>query len=121
MKDNDIKQAILEVEEIKLKAQLRAVRETLKGDTSFRKEDGEERKSQVEYVYMVLKDIKKPLHVSEIVSKAKEMFGIELYRESIVSALLKKVHRFDRFSKTGKNTFGLIEYRDLYRSQPEEE
>ena len=120
MKDDDIRQAILEVEEIKLKAQLRAVREAVKGEKQVIPEDGEKRKSQVEYVYQLLRAERKPLHVNEIIEKCREKYVIELYRESIVSALLKKVNRMDRFIKTDPNTFGLSEYRELYRSQKQE-
>jgi len=120
MKDDDIRQAILEVEEIKLKAQLRAVREALKGEKEPLLNNEDKRMSQVGYVYLLLKSANTPLHVTEIIDKCRDKFGIELYRESIVSALLKKVNRMDRFIKTEPNTFGLIEYRELYRSQEKE-
>ena len=116
MKDDDIRKAILEVEELKLKAQLRAVREALKGESVPLLDEVKKRTSQVEYVYQLLKSEKRPLHVSEIITKCKEWFGIELSRESIVSALLKKVNRMDRFIKTDRNTFGLSEHREIYRS-----
>lgn len=35
------------------------------------------------------------------------MFGVKLERESLVSALSKKVMKKDRFIRTGKNTFAL--------------
>lgn len=116
MKDEDIRQAILEVEEIKLKAQLRAVREALKGEPVPAFVDNEKRISQVEYVYQLLMSEKRPLHINEIIIMCKDKFGVELYRESIVSALLKKVNRMDRFIKTDRNTFGLSEHREIYRS-----
>jgi len=120
MKDNDIRQAILEVEEIKLKAQLRVVREALRGKSEPLPGDDTKRISQIEYVYQLLKNETTPLHVKDIISKCKDKFGIDLDRESIVSALLKKVYRMDRFIKTGPNTFGLSEYREMYRSQQKE-
>ena len=120
MKEDDIRQAILEVEEIKLKAQLRAVREAIKGDKQPLPDDLEKRKSQVDYVYQLLRITKRPLHITEIIEKCMEKYGIDLYRESIVSALLKKVNRLDRFIKTDPNTFGLSEYRELYRSQKQD-
>lgn len=120
MKDNDIRQTVLEVEELKLKAQLRAVREAIKGEEQPLPEDGQKRKSQVGYVYDILRAARRPLHVTEIIEQCREKYDIELYRESIVSALLKKINRMDRFIKTGPNTFGLSEYRDLYRSQKQE-
>lgn len=120
MKDDDIRKAILEVEEIKLKAQLRAIREVIKGPKESLPKDGEKRKSKIEYVYLAIKSARQPLHVSKIITICKERYGIELDRESIVSALLKKVYRLDRFIKTGPNTFGLSEHRDLYRTQKQE-
>ena len=120
MKDSDILQIILEVEEIKIMAQLRAVRNALKGEKEQPDNDDNQRVSQITYVYEILKEAKRPLHVSEIISMAKEGFGIDLLRESIVSALLKKVYRFDRFIKTGPNTFGLLEYIDRYSTQEKE-
>lgn len=120
MKDSDIRQIILEIEEIKVMAQLRAVRDALKGEKEQPVNDDNQRASQVTYVYEILKETMHPLHVTEIISMAKERFGIDLLRESIVSALLKKVYRFDRFIKTGPNTFGLIEYRDRYSTQEKE-
>jgi len=117
MNHDDIRQAIMEAEEIKLKAQLRAIREAIKGKNETRSDDNVKRTSQVDYVYQVLKYHKKPMHVSEIIEKCRHEYGIVLHRESIVSALLKKVVRMDRFIKTDPNTFGLSEYRELYRSQ----
>jgi len=45
--------------------------------------------------------------VSEIIAKAEKVFGAKLERESLVSALSKKVMKGDRFIRTGKNTFAL--------------
>ncbi|MDP3113900.1 MAG: hypothetical protein Q8M98_03895 [Candidatus Cloacimonadaceae bacterium] len=120
IKDNDIKQALLEIEEIKLKDQLRAIREVMKGKVTPTDIDREKRKSQLEYIYQLLLESRTPLHVTEISTFVSEKFGVEFYRESIVSALLKKDYRYDRFIKTGRNTFGLIEHRDLYRFQAHE-
>ena len=120
MKDDDIRKAVLEVEEIKLKAQLRAIREAIKGEKETPPEADDKRMSQVWYAYQVLKVEKRTLHVSEIIELCRDKYGIEIHRESIVSALLKKINRFDRFVKTEPNTFGLIEYRELYRSQEKE-
>jgi len=117
MGNDKIRQTLLEIEEIKLKAQLRAVREALKGEKKPIPEGAKNRMSQVEYVFQVLKNEKIPLHVTTIIERCKDKFGVELSRESIVSALLKKVNRMDRFIKTDRNTFGLSEYRELYRTQ----
>jgi hypothetical protein len=48
-----------------------------------------------------------PLHVAEIIRQAKKRFGVTLDRESMVSALSKKVKKGVMFVRTGPNTFGL--------------
>jgi hypothetical protein len=49
------------------------------------------------------------LHVSEIITDIERIHGVKVDRESLVSALTKKVVRKDRFVRTGKNTFALQE------------
>jgi hypothetical protein len=46
-----------------------------------------------------------PLHISEIISQVKAKHGVTLDRESLVSALVKKVHRRQGLSRTAPNTF----------------
>ncbi len=48
-----------------------------------------------------------PLHVAEIMRQAKERYGVNLDRESVVSALTKKVSKGVAFVRTGPNIFGL--------------
>jgi hypothetical protein len=48
-----------------------------------------------------------PQHVSEIMRQAKEQYGVDLDRESMVSALTKKVKKGVAFVRTGPNTFGI--------------
>jgi hypothetical protein len=48
------------------------------------------------------------LHISEILNLAAKRHGIQLDRESIVSALAKRVARKDRFVRTAPNTFSLL-------------
>jgi hypothetical protein len=57
----------------------------------------------------ILLRAEQPLHVSAIIEQVRQVHGVELERESIVSALTKKVHRQDRFRRTAPNTFGLLE------------
>jgi len=49
------------------------------------------------------------LHVSEIIERIEQRHGQRVDRESLVSALVKKVQRGDRFVRTDKNVFGLRE------------
>ena len=55
----------------------------------------------------ILSSAGRPLHVAEIMRQAKEQYGVSLDRESIVSALTKKVKKGVAFVRTGPNTFGL--------------
>lgn len=58
--------------------------------------------------YHILKDAQEPLHASEIIARIATRFGVTVDRESLVSALSKRVVRGDAFRRTGKNTFTLI-------------
>jgi hypothetical protein len=49
----------------------------------------------------------KPLHISEILQRIEKTFGKQLDRESVVSSLVKKVRRQDRFVRTDRNVFAL--------------
>jgi hypothetical protein len=48
------------------------------------------------------------MHIDAIVEQAQKQFQRHIDKESIVSALTKRVKRQDRFLKTAPNTFGLI-------------
>jgi hypothetical protein len=58
--------------------------------------------------FNILEAAGEPLHVSQIIAAAEIKFGVKLDRESLVSALSKKVVKGDRFVRTGKNTFALM-------------
>jgi DNA-directed RNA polymerase delta subunit len=68
------------------------------------------RTSKIDIAYNVLNDAGKPLHVSEIVQLAKEGYDVQLDRDSIVSAILKKVKADQKFVRTAPNTFALKTY-----------
>jgi DNA-directed RNA polymerase delta subunit len=63
--------------------------------------------SQVDMAYDILRTAGKPLHISEILQKIEKTFGKQLDRESVVSSLVKKVRRQDRFVRTDRNVFAL--------------
>jgi hypothetical protein len=106
-KKSDILEALLVLEEAKLKAQLKAV-----SKLSRPKQEGKEIKDksmyQVDMAYNILVKEDKPLHINEIISKVKSTYKVELDRETIVSSISKKVNRHDRFARTDKNTFTYI-------------
>jgi hypothetical protein len=105
MEKDEIETAVLRAFEVSLEAQLRAVRR-------LRTEPHEPKvarkgTSQIDMVHDVLRRAGKPLHVSEIIERVQKQHGFKLERESIVSTLVKKVNRGDRFVRTDKNVFGL--------------
>lgn len=113
MDPKPIRDTILETFEECLDAQLRAVRGLRRaGPQSARValegKGPKESRSQVDMAYDILKEAAQPMHVSEILSRIKTRFGRQVDRESLVSALTKRVARADRFVRTGKNTFALL-------------
>ena len=64
-----------------------------------------ERTSKIDIVLDVLQAAGRPLHVTEIIDQAKQEHSTELSRDSIVSALLKKVHAGQGVVRTAPNTF----------------
>jgi hypothetical protein len=91
-----------------LKAQLGVVRGYLRSEEPGRRErKASQRKSQMSIITDILSSAGTPLHVSEIMRRAREQYGVDLDRESVVSALTKKVKKGALFVRTGPNTFGL--------------
>lgn len=105
MEKEEIRDIILESMVESLEAQVRALKK-LRGSSETEKPP-EKSMSQVSIVLNILEKAGRPLHVSEIIAEADKVFGVKLERESLVSALSKKVMKKDRFIRTGKNTFAL--------------
>lgn len=106
----EIRKVILETVETVLDAQLRAVRRLRRGEVPAQTSAGKNRRrsrSQMNIVEDLLIEAGQPLHISGIIEQAKSRFNQVLDRESLVSALSKRVSRKDRFVRTGPNTFGL--------------
>ncbi|MBN2091659.1 hypothetical protein JW964_18740 [candidate division KSB1 bacterium] len=64
--------------------------------------------SQIDMVYNILQDTGTPMHVNDLITAIKRQFDRDLDKESLVSALTKRIKRHDRFTKTGPNTFTLL-------------
>jgi hypothetical protein len=107
----EIRKVILETVETVLEAQLRAVRRLRRGEEAPAPASaGKTRRrsrSQMNVIEDLLVEAGQPLHISTIIGQAKSRFNQVLDRESLVSALTKRVKRKDRFVRTGPNTFGL--------------
>ena len=104
--NDPVQRAVLNAFEVALDAQLRAIRR-LKSPESERKPRERKSMSQVDMAYNILRAAGKPLHITEILDRVEKTFGQRLDRESVVSSLVKKVQRHDRFVRTDKNVFAL--------------
>ncbi len=105
MEKDEIEAAVLHAIEVSLEAQLRAIKRLR---TEPRREKAPRKStSQVDMVYDVLRRAGQPLHVSDIIERVEKLHGLRLDRESIVSTLVKKINRGDRFVRTDKNVFAL--------------
>jgi len=104
MEKEDIRDIMLDTMIASTEAQLKALKK-LRGATE--EEPREKGKTQTDIVFDILNSAGEPLHISQIIAEAQRKFGVELERESLVSALSKKVMKEDRFVRTGKNTFAL--------------
>ena len=65
------------------------------------------RRSQLDIVENILSSSDKALHISAIIDIAQRDYNITLERDSVVSALIKKVKAGKRFIKVAPNTFTL--------------
>ena len=106
MDEDNIKAAVLDAFEVSLEAQLKAIRRLKSGPA----EPQSRRKgmSQVDMAHDILQRAGRALHISEVIDRIEARHGQRLDRESLVSALVKKVQRGDRFVRTDKNVFGLL-------------
>ena len=100
---------LLDIMESSLQAQLRAIRSLSqpKAPRADRK-----RISNVRIVEDILKEAGRPLHISDIINLAQSRFHRSLHRDSLVSALTKKVRDQQTFSRVAPNTFALRSQED---------
>ena len=86
-------------------AQLRAVRQLKSPKHKKTKRKENNGMSNMDMAMDILQRAQEPLHVSEIIAQVKTKYGVALDRESLVSALVKKVHRRQGLSRSAPNTF----------------
>ena len=105
---SDVRDAVLLAIEASLDAQLRAVRRLrLEPNEARPKRRVREGMSHVDMAEDILQRTGGALHANDIIQQIKEVHGVEVDRESLVSALSKKVQRGDRFLRPGPNLFAL--------------
>jgi len=103
---------LLDILETSLKAQLRAVRSLRSGPPPPSPPEPVERRSNISIAEYLLKEAGHPLHVTEIIELAHARFDRSLSRESLVSALTKKVQEGRTFRRVAPNTFDLLSRED---------
>ena len=111
MDDKSIQKSVLEALASDLDAQARAVRRLIPANGSLpssrRVDEDQARMSQVDIVEDILRRAGSELHITDIIERAKKAHRVSLDRESVVSALTKKITRGERFERRGPNVFAL--------------
>jgi len=65
------------------------------------------RTSNLDIVEDILTSYNQPLHISKIIEIAKSDYNLTLQRDSLVSAIIKKIRSGVRFERVAPNTFTL--------------
>ena len=95
----------LEIKRELLQAQLRVVyryqRKTVPHGQKLK------RTSNLTIVEDILQNSDQPLHISKIIQIAQKDYNVNLERDSIVSALIKKINAGKMFLRVAPNTFAL--------------
>jgi len=105
---DSVQDAVFSAIEASLEAQLRAIRRLrVNPDESKSRRTARKGMSQVGMAEDILKRAGGPLHANDIIEQIKKIHGVDLDRESLVSALSKRVQRGDRFVRSGPNQFAL--------------
>jgi len=102
------KDDLIEVLETTALAQLRALRALRRSEHRKSPPTEPKRKSNMDIVYDILAAAKGPLHIRDILQRAQRDYHRPLHRESLVSALTKKVLDQNVFTRSAPNTFDLL-------------
>ena len=112
MDKDDVKQTFLQVLEVQLESQLRAIRQ-LQGkpdsEPLLPPRRGRRRQSLVDLSVQILTDEGKPLHINDLVRLLQQRFGRLADRDSLSSALAKKARSRILLRQAAPATFALID------------
>lgn len=101
---------IIEITEVILASQMRALRSLRQGEANGpRRGPRSAKMSNLFIIENILKAAGTPLHINDIILRAAKDHGVKLKRESIVSALTKRILDGRTFRRTGRNVFALRE------------
>ena len=102
------REELLAILETTAHAQLRALR-LARGGPRGRPKGPPKAQSNIDIVIDILTKAKTPLHLDDIIRRAQQLHHRPLRRESLVSALTKKVLDHHTFVRTAPNTFDLLQ------------
>ena len=115
MEKEDIKQVILQIFELQLEYQLRAIRQ-LQGKPDnqplLATKRGKRRQSLVDLCLKILTEEGKPLHVIELAQLLQQRFARLTDRDTLSSALAKKARRGILLRQSAPATFTLIDSKE---------
>lgn len=115
MKTQEFKEVLLQVLELQLEYQLRAIRQ-LRGKPDVEPiptpRRGRRRQSLVDLSIQVLAEERKPLHVDELVQLLQKRFGRLTDRDALSSALAKKSRRGILVRQSAPATFCLLDSKE---------
>ena len=115
MKKEDIKEVFLQVLELQLDYQLRAIRQ-LQGKPEIEPvlplKRGRRRQSLVDLSLQILTEEQKPLHVNDLSRLLQQRFGRLADRDTLSSALAKKARRGILLRQSAPATFTLIDSKE---------
>ncbi len=103
--ENKVPEAFLDLFESLLSAQLHVIRQLKAPKKAKPKTEALKGMSNIDMALDILRQSPRPLHISEILDHVKAKYKVTLDRESLVSALVKKIHRLKGLSRTAPNTF----------------
>lgn len=115
MNKEGIKEVILQILEVQLDSQLRAIRQ-LQGkpptESALPSRPGRRRQSIVDLSIKILTEKRKPLHVNDLVLLLQQRFGRLTDRDALSSALAKKARQGILLRQSAPATFSLIETKE---------
>ena len=103
--ENKLPEEFLSFYESLLSAQLRVIRQLKNPRSGNVKPKKGKSMSNISMAIDILQKAKMPLHISEIITQVKAKHSVTLDRESLVSALVKKIHQNQGLIRTAPNTF----------------
>jgi hypothetical protein len=115
MEKEDLKEVLLQVLELQLDYQLRAIRQ-LRGKSDAEPPPvhrrGRRRQSLVDLTVQILTEKNKPLHVNELAQLLQQRFGRLTDRDTLSSALAKKARQGVLLRQSAPATFTLIDSKE---------